>query len=104
MSFGTLGGPELEDCNGGNGTRPDNPECVQDLLIHLDPYKSMGLDGIHTRVLRDLSDIIMGPLTIIFHWSWESVEVPVAWKLANVPIFRKGKTEDPGIYRPVSLT
>jgi len=51
----------------------------------------MGLDGIHPRVLRELADIIAGPLSIIFQWSWESGEVPVHWKLANVvPIFRKG--------------
>ncbi|KAK4832671.1 LOW QUALITY PROTEIN: hypothetical protein QYF61_024967 [Mycteria americana] len=32
-------------------------------------------------------------------------EVPVDWKLANVtPIYRKGRKENPGIYRPVSLT
>ncbi|PKU47404.1 rna-directed dna polymerase from mobile element jockey-like [Limosa lapponica baueri] len=43
----------------------------------------------------------MGPLS---QWSWESGEVPVNWKLANVPIFKKGKMEDPGNYRPVNLT
>ncbi|GAB0179975.1 mitochondrial enolase superfamily member 1 [Grus japonensis] len=47
----------------------------------------------------------MGPLSIIFQWSWESGEVPVNWKLANVvPIFKKGMKEEPGNYKPVSLT
>ncbi|KAK4814685.1 hypothetical protein QYF61_025511 [Mycteria americana] len=32
-------------------------------------------------------------------------EVPADWRLANVtPIFKKGRKEDPGNYRPVSLT
>ncbi|KAK4818205.1 hypothetical protein QYF61_008589 [Mycteria americana] len=37
--------------------------------------------------------------------SWLTGEVPADWRLANVtPIFKKGQKEDPGNYRPVSLT
>ncbi|KAK4808496.1 hypothetical protein QYF61_005813 [Mycteria americana] len=47
----------------------------------------MGLDGIHPRQ------------------SWLTREVPVDWRLANVtPIYKKGWKEDPGNYRPVSVT
>jgi len=42
---------------------------------------------------------------MIFERSWQSGEVPGDWRKANVvPIFKKGGREDPGNYRPVSLT
>ncbi|GAB0205570.1 mitochondrial enolase superfamily member 1 [Grus japonensis] len=49
--------------------------------------------------------IIARPLSTIFERSWESGEVPEDWWKANVtPTFKKGKKEDPGNYRSVSLT
>lgn len=51
-------------------------------------------------VLKKLTDIIMRPLSIIFHLSWECGEVPVNWKLENVvPVSQKGKKENPCNYR-----
>jgi len=80
-------------------------DCVRDLLSNLDTHKSMGPNGMHPRVLRELADVIAEPLCIIFERSWRTGEVPEDWRKANVtPIFNKGKKEDPGNYRPVSLT
>ncbi|GAB0179808.1 mitochondrial enolase superfamily member 1 [Grus japonensis] len=78
---------------------------VSDLLRHLDTHKSMGPDGIHPRVLRELVEVLTKPLSIIYQQSWLSREVPADWRLANVmPIHMKGQKEDPGNYRPVTLT
>jgi len=65
----------------------------------------MGPNGMHPRVLKELADVIAEPLSIIFESSWRTGEVPEDWRKASVtPIFKKGKKEDPGNYRPVSLS
>ncbi|KFQ42385.1 LINE-1 reverse transcriptase, partial [Nestor notabilis] len=78
---------------------------VQDHLKNLNVHKSMGPDEIHPWVLKELVNEVYKPLSIMFERSWQSGEVPDDWKKGNVtPIFKKGKVEDPGNYRPVSLT
>ncbi|KGL78536.1 RNA-directed DNA polymerase from mobile element jockey, partial [Tinamus guttatus] len=80
-------------------------DLVRELLGKLDTYKSMGPEGMHPRVLRELVDVIAKTLSIIFERSWRTGEMPQDWKKANVrPVFKYGKKEDPGNYRPVSLT
>ncbi|KAK4827999.1 hypothetical protein QYF61_022776 [Mycteria americana] len=97
---------ELEDRDGDQTGAPIiQGEMVSDLLHHLDTHKSMGPDEIHPRVLKELADVLTKPLSIIYQQSWLTGEVPADWRLANVtPIFKKGRKEDPGNYRPVSLT
>ncbi|KFP24195.1 RNA-directed DNA polymerase from mobile element jockey, partial [Colius striatus] len=78
---------------------------VKDLLVKLNAHKSMGADGMHTRMLRELADVIAKPLSIIFEQSWRTGEVPEDCRKANVtPVFKKGRKDDPGNYRLVSLT
>ncbi|RMC03252.1 hypothetical protein DUI87_20446 [Hirundo rustica rustica] len=65
----------------------------------------MGPDGIHPRVMREQADELAKQLSIIYQLSWLTGEVPDDSKLASVtPIHKKGGKEDPGNYRPVSLT
>ncbi|XP_056409934.1 oocyte zinc finger protein XlCOF22-like isoform X2 [Hyla sarda] len=79
-----------------------NVEMVQGKLSKVNVSKSPGPDGLHPRVLREVSSVISVPLFMIFRDSLVSGIVPRDWRKANVvPIFKKGSRSSPGNYRPV---
>ena len=56
-------------------------------------------------MLKELVEVIAKPLSIIFERTWRTHEVPEYWRKAIVtPVFKKGKKEDLGNYRPDRLT
>ena len=78
---------------------------VQDHLRNLKVHRFMGPDEVRTQVLRELAGEVAKPLSTIFEKVWQYGEVPTDWKKGNItPIFKKCKKEDPGNYRPASLS
>jgi Reverse transcriptase (RNA-dependent DNA polymerase) len=64
-----------------------------------------GPDKMGPFLLKQLADEIAWPLSIVMRTSLRDGDVPEDWRTTNVtPVFKKGARNDPGNYRPVSLT
>jgi hypothetical protein len=80
-------------------------EIVKKQLDKLKCDKTPGPDGIHPKVLREMSEVLAGPLSILFTRSMTESVLPQGWKQSHVaPIFKKGPKSKTCNYRPVSLT
>lgn len=67
---------------------------ARDHLDELDIHKSIGPDGMHSQLLREVVDIIARPPVIICERSWQSGEVPEYWK-KTVPQSSTGQEGGP---------
>ena len=82
-----------------------SPELVERKLHALNPASAPGPDDIHPHVLREARHSLCRPLSLIYRRSLDTGEIPREWSLGRiVPIHKKGDRQDPGNYRPVSLT
>ena len=80
------------------------PHQVNEFLRKLPSKNSAGFDGIPYVFLKKLSIALSFPLSKIFTVSFLTGEFPVQWKAAKViPLHKKGRTDDPHNYRPISL-
>lgn len=83
--------PQLEDRDREQNEAHTVHEEIGGLLYNLDIHKSMGPDGVHPRVMRELVKMHTKTLSIIYQ-PWLTKEVLVNWRMA----IYKGQKEDLG--------
>ena len=80
-------------------------QMVCNKLINLNSGKSPGPDGWHPCLLKEVSDLIDTPLSMIFQKSLNEGVLPLQWLEACITaIYKKVLKDIVGNYRPVSLT
>ena len=73
-------------------------------LIHLDPTKSMGIDGIGPLVLRSCATPLCTPLHHLFSTSLQFSAIPSEWKVHRItPVYKSGDRSLVENYHPISL-
>ena len=79
-------------------------ECIN-ISPNINSNKASGPDGIHGKILKNCSESLAYPLSLILKLSYNTGSLPKEWKLANVvPIHKKEGKDDIKNYRPISLT
>ena len=78
---------------------------VKPILDNLDINKAQCSDAISGAVLKNCSETLAYPLSILFNLSYNTGYIPQEWKLANVvPVHKKDDKNKVTNNRPISLT
>ena len=85
--------------------RAPTPWEVQKTIGRLRNTPAVGEDGIPTKVIKDLSQVLAAPLAHLAARSFATGRVPAVFKTANVvPVYKKGKDpSQPSSFRPVAI-
>ena len=84
--------------------KPTTYGIVLKLLEKLNPNKSVGIDNLGGRFLRDGAKVLAKSITEIFNLSVEKSVFPDECKIAKLkPLYKKGSKLEPKNYRPISL-
>ena len=80
------------------------PDIVLEKLKGLNPNKTPGYDNLHPYFLREIAEDICVPLSILLNKSLKEGAHTSWLKSVITAIHKKGIKNDPGNYRPVSIT
>ncbi|KAG1290405.1 hypothetical protein G6F66_008674 [Rhizopus arrhizus] len=84
---------------------PITAEDIQEAIRNLPTKKAPGVDYLRNEMLRPIQRLLTPLLLSLFRLYWIWSYTPQSWCVAQVvPIYKKGSTDEPSNYRPISLT
>jgi len=84
--------------------KPATYDCALNLLKKINPNKSVGIDNLGGRFLKDGAKVFAKSLTQLFNLSIKKSVFPDKYKIAKLkPLYKKGSKIEPKNYRPISL-
>lgn len=82
-----------------------DPRNVIKIVKKLKSSSSAGPDGINVYFIKQILAVVTNPLCKVYNISLSEGVVPDEWKIAHItPVFKKGNSQLPSQYRPISLT
>ena len=79
-------------------------ESIEYYALKLKDKTSVGFDGVSSRVVKRITPAILEPLCHLFNLSLKTGFIPLEFKISRViPLFKSGRKDDFGNYRPISL-
>lgn len=84
--------------------RPVDETEVMGYIRNLNNTKSCGPDGIPTKLLKTVADLVAEPISYLFNLSIREGCFPSVLKLSKIiPIFKRGDKHDCASFRPISI-
>ncbi|KAG1450577.1 hypothetical protein G6F55_009620 [Rhizopus delemar] len=84
---------------------PITAEDIQETIRNLPTKKAPGVDHLRNEILQPIQHLLAPLLLSLFRLCWMWSYTSQSWRVAQVvPIYKKGSTNEPSNYRPISLT
>lgn len=94
----------LNNAEGLSSFNPCSTKEILNIITNLDANCSTGIDGINTKTIKCIQNLIANNLSECFNNLMAEGNFPETLKRAKVtPIFKSGNVTDPGNYRPISV-
>lgn len=84
--------------------QPITAEYTMKLINNLHSKNSTGIDGISTKLLKNIKHVIYKPITMLINYSLNSGVFPTLLKIAKItPVYKKNDNRILDNYRPISI-